>query len=104
MLGYASDQHASRPIRRRHACVLHAAGGAQHWRSPVTSRCHVQTPDAVLADITPAERVKYEGHFAKVKRAGGWVDSKAAKQFFTKAGLPVSAAGTRVATRIAVYA
>ena len=51
----------------------------------------MQTPDAVLSDITPPERVKYEGHFAKVKRTGGWVDAKTAKQFFTKAGLPVSA-------------
>jgi hypothetical protein len=51
----------------------------------------MQTPDAVLADVTPAERLKYENHFAKVKRTGGWVDAKTAKQFFTKAGLPVRA-------------
>ena len=48
-----------------------------------------QTPDMVLADITPAERAKYDGHFAKVKRTGGWVDAKTARQFFAKAGLPV---------------
>ena len=51
--------------------------------------CCVQTPDAVIADITPAERAKYDGHFAKVKRTGGWVDARTAKQFFAKAGLPV---------------
>ena len=58
--------------------------------SPWARLC-TQTPDAVLADVTPAERAKYDGHFAKVKRTGGWVDARTARQFFTKAGLPVRA-------------
>ena len=76
------------------------ADSLRTWRSASAVSCEgflrMQTPDAVLADITPAERLKYEGHFAKVKRTGGWVDAKTAKQFFTKAGLPVTA-GTCIA-------
>lgn len=48
-----------------------------------------QTPEAVVEDMSPAERLKYEGHWSKVKGSNGWVETSRAKVFFSKAALPV---------------
>lgn len=57
---------------------------------PIGAPHVAQIPYSVIADMSPAERLKYEGHFSKVKGTGGSVDIDRAKRFFSKAALPVS--------------
>lgn len=64
-----------------------------HGPRPVGTPHVVQIPYSVIADMSPAERLKYEGHFAKVKGASGAVEVDRAKRFFSKAALPVSTWG-----------
>ncbi len=48
-----------------------------------------QTPDAVVADVTPSEAAKYESHFERARGRGSWVELSRAREYFAKANLQV---------------